>query len=221
MNNEKELEKGAYKYIDKLKKFFPNIKLPQDDDLMNIYVNISYIYDLCAILLSFDYITDEWFKTMINEYAEFNAKILITIVLKDRNLVNCYLRMLTEKLYRLIYIQFKHPKTKSKIRRKTQKNIYNELKETSAKKSLDKIYPLFDKYSKEIHNYEHHEEDLYSVVFGLEEKDFELSDYLTDIKILNEVFEKEIFKKHVNTEESTVAIKKRLSKYESFRKDYS
>lgn len=195
MNNSKRIDADFQVYYEFLKEHFPMYEV-ENEVLFEFYLYVHNTFILSDVLIDFEKIESSCnvYNIMV-EYREFYARLLTTVAINDRFLVDNIFRVLIEKLYRLMY-GIKNPNfTENKIRKKSRSDMSQNLYGTVSLLNLDDLDSLYKIFSKKIHHTVAMPEDYYNLTKRLEANSCFINDYLYNMEIIQRIFLEEVFMK--------------------------
>ncbi|MBU6001031.1 hypothetical protein KQ236_11895 [Lactococcus lactis] len=217
MDKKSEIYNDFRGYQTFLTNYFPKFE-QNEDDLFSFYIQVNNAFVLSDILIEHDKINSSVnYYNILIEYREFYARLLTTITLNDEFLVENILRLIIEKLYRMLYGKAKANTLEKNIRKKDRNSMKNELEKSNRMGteniSLQSLNDLYDKYSGRIHHTVASMSDYYDLTKRLNMRvDNLLNDFILDLKIIEHVFVSEIFMKlivDINKESTAIKMKVR------------
>lgn len=176
-------------YLDYLEAGFPsyyaNLTEESLENLKEVYFSVNDIF------VMYSYFTKEEYKSknfinLINEYKSYTSRLLLVIPVNDKYLVDSLLRLLIEKLYRILYAYNHAHLPESSIRKHERRRMSTRLDGRLSKKmELDDLYR---EYSELIHHSNPTTTDLLNFR-ELSEVDNNLISYIGEkVEILKEIF---------------------------------
>ncbi|EDW21706.1 hypothetical protein FO510_00420 [Bacillus pumilus] len=179
------LEKNHPSYLDRL----------QDEDKENletlflsvndVFVTISFFFDKQGYLTSN-------FINLLKEYRVYLSRTLLLIPLNDKYLIDALVRLLIEKLYRIIYGSHHPHLVESSIRKHDRQKMSERLEKFDVKEK-EILDTLYTDYSKLIHHTYSTQSDLLNFT-QLTKLDTDLIKYVIKIvENLNLIYIKNIF----------------------------
>lgn len=162
----------------------------------DLFISVNTSFKLSDILTDFEFViaTDNFYNLII-EYKRYFARILIAVSLNDKFLVDNILRLLVEKLYRILTAIHNPQRGEKRIRRDSRNNMSNDLIEVldvSVKAKIDKLY---NDLSNLIHNTTSSPSDLYDIRRLFSTPSNMVRDTIIIIEILKQIFIDEVFLK--------------------------
>ncbi|MBE6064821.1 hypothetical protein [Clostridium cochlearium] len=177
MNKKKSFDVDFEEYLSFIKLNIPNSLFISDTKNKELFLSVNTAFKMSDILTDFKFVSNnETYYNLLIEYKKYFARILPAISLNDKFLVYSILRLLTEKLYRII-IGINYPnRGERRIRSDTRAKMSNDLSKviTSDRKSIiDKLY-------KELSNILHHTDKNSVCLYDIRRL------FRTDLNIINE-----------------------------------
>ncbi|EJE98218.1 hypothetical protein [Liquorilactobacillus mali] len=191
--------------------FFPKFKFKENTStLHSLYFLVNNSFSLCNILLDFEKIKkDDNFFDLIIEYREFYARLLVSVTLNDEFFTSNVVRILVEKLYRILYGYYNPSKSIRRIRTSARKNLLRGTNLTDRNaEMLDRLYHV---YSELIHDTHPSTNTKIDIQKRLDGNLFDLKKITQDLQCLENIFVLELFLKLIPDLDSTdTAIKIRI-----------
>jgi len=176
-------------YLEYIEASFPNyyVNLSEDklDELKELYYSVNDIFVMCSYFNRNEYQSKNYLN-LINEFKSYSSRLLLVAPINDKFLVDSILRLLTEKLYRILYADNHTHLLESSIRNHERRKMGMRLMGKLEKKAeLDNLY---SEYSELIHHSNPTTTDLLNFR-QLSKVDIELIAYISErVEILKEIF---------------------------------
>ncbi|MNO38128.1 hypothetical protein D3C76_282230 [compost metagenome] len=198
-------------YIDYLKTSFPKYFTSLSEDelsaLSELYFSVNDFFVLCSCLNKSEYERSN-FLNLVNEFMSYISRLLLVVPINDKYLVDSILRMLIEKLYRILYAHYHSHLLEASIRKHERRKMSSRLiGKLNKKNELDNLY---NEYSELIHHSNPTTTDLLNFR-ELSEINVGLIAYISEkVNILKEIFIEDFFISKVGEAELVLASKLRL-----------
>lgn len=182
-------------YLDFLKDNYPlymqNMQSEELENMERLYYLINDVYISSSFFNRDEYLTRNFYNLM-KEYRTYYSRILLLIPLNDKYLIDALIRLLIEKLYRIIYGSYHLHLEEGSIRRHERRKMSERL-ETFDVKDKELLDTLYNDYSKLIHHTDSTETDLLNFK-QLTKIDVALIDYVIEVvEKLNLIYIKNVF----------------------------
>lgn len=139
-------------YLDYLDNNFPKYKqgLTKDDlkKIDELYFSINDVYVTSSIFEQAEY-TDRNYKNLLLEFKTYLSRVLLLLPLNDKYSIDALLRLLIEKLYRIIYGLNHLHLSEETIRRHKRSKMSERLGMITEREKLNELYRV---YSELIHH---------------------------------------------------------------------
>lgn len=197
-------------YIDYLKEQTPSFfqRVREQEELKELYLTINDIFFLCN---AFDRaeMQDKNYFNLIEEFKSYGSRLLLIITLNDRYLVDVIIRLLVEKLYRILYGLNRPDLAESSIRKHEKRKMKERL--FGLVSNQDDLNDLYSDYSDLLHHTSPTETDLLNFR-ELMQADTEIINYTNGkMKVIRNIFIEDCFFKAFDTLELGLATKMNLS----------
>lgn len=182
-------------YLDFIEENYPKYlqKLNSEDKekLEKLFLLLNDVYVTIAFFDKEEYTTSN-FLNLLKEYRVYLSRILLLVPLNDKYLIDALVRLLVEKLYRVIY-GIHHPHLQESSIRKHERFKMSERLDSFDVKNKDILDTLYTDYSKLIHHTTSTQSDLLNFT-QLAKRDTNLIEYIIGIvELLNSIYIKDIF----------------------------
>lgn len=196
-------------YLDFIEENHPNYlkRLPPTDKekLKKLFLMLNDTYVTISFFDKEEYMSSN-FLNLLMEYRVYLSRLLLLVLLNDKYLIDTLIRLLIEKLYRIIYgIHHSHLE-ESSIRKHERIKMSERLDSFDIK---DKVIldTLYTDYSKLIHHTVSTQSDLLNFT-QLAKYDANLTDYVIQIvEILNSLYIKNVYSEIIKDENLDLASK--------------
>lgn len=140
-------------YLDYIEINFPNFhgNLSPESlvELRELYYSTNDIFVMCNYFNTNEYQNKNYFN-LINEFKSYTSRLLLIVSINDKYLVDSLLRLLIEKLYRILYGNYHNHLLEHSVRNHPRKKMSSRLTEKLNKK--DELDSLYSEYSELIHH---------------------------------------------------------------------
>ncbi|AUJ25175.1 hypothetical protein [Virgibacillus dokdonensis] len=173
---------------------FPKTIFNDNFKLNKVFLEVNTSFILADILTEFGFVgkEDSYFILLI-EYKRFTGRILSTLLLNDKFLMDNLFRLIIERIYRVL-IGLHYPERKEKrLRKSPRSKMSDDLDGKIKNESLAELNDLYRSFSKQIHLTDAAETNQYDVIrlfktpHGLEVYVFEC------FQEINKIFIEQIF----------------------------
>ncbi|MHB0801408.1 hypothetical protein PVK73_17505 [Bacillus thuringiensis] len=176
-------------YLEYIEVNFPNYynNLSEESlvELKELYYSVNDVFVMCSYFNRDEY-QNENYLNLINEFKSYTSRLLLVAPVNDKYLVDSLLRLLIEKLYRILYAHYHTHLLESSIRKHEKRKMSTRLMNKLSKKvELDDLY---SEYSELIHHSNPTTTDLLNFR-QLSNTDIKLITYISEkVEILKEIF---------------------------------
>ncbi|WHP40568.1 hypothetical protein QIX46_18775 [Lysinibacillus boronitolerans] len=182
-------------YLDFIEENYPNylkrLKSEDKEKLEQLFLLLNDVYVTISFFDKEEYTTSN-FLNLLKEYRVYLSRILLLVPLNDKYLIDALVRLLVEKLYRVIYGSHHSHLEESSIR-KHERFKMSERLDSFDVKNKDILDTLYTDYSKLIHHTTSTQSDLLNFT-QLAKLDTNLVEYIIEIvKLLNFIYIKNVF----------------------------
>lgn len=182
-------------YIDFIEENHPNyLKRLQPKDkekLEQLFLLLNDVYVTISFFDKQEYMASN-FLNLLKEYRVYLSRILLLVPLNDKYLIDALVRLLVEKLYRIIYGSHHSQLEESSIRKHERFKMSDRLDSFDVK-DKDILDTLYTDYSKLIHHTTSTQSDLLNFT-QLAKLDANLIEYIIEIvELLNSIYTKNVF----------------------------
>ncbi|MFQ6322532.1 hypothetical protein [Lactococcus garvieae] len=193
MNN--NIQKGYDEYKKFLNAFFPKFKI-NDEVLFPFYCHINNAFVLYDVMLEHEKVDrTSNYHSILLESREFYARLLTIVAINDKYLIDNILRLIVEKIYRILFGITKPLKQESTIRKISREKMKSEISKVSGEDEvIDELNKLYNDYSVKIHHTVSVPSDYYNLTKRLVmDSDEFLQDVVEDMSKLETIFINKIF----------------------------
>ncbi|WCT53833.1 hypothetical protein PQ456_11470 [Paenibacillus kyungheensis] len=198
-------------YIDYIEVNFPNffskLSANEVEALKELYflMNDFFVMGSCFDGVEYESVN---FYNLLNEFKVYMSRILLIIPINDKYLIDSLLRLLIEKLYRILYAHFHPHLLEHSIRKHERRKMSVRLEGSlSKKKDLDDLYSA---YSELVHHSNSNPTDLLNFR-QLSDTNIDLIQYAAEKSgVLKEIFIVDFFMLKVSESQLNIASKMRL-----------
>lgn len=203
MNRDDRIQDDFKNYQIFLNNYFPKFD-STDEKLFDFYSYVNNTFVLCDLLIEYDKI-DNTFNNfnLLVEYREFYARLLTTVAINDKFLIDNILRIIIEKVYRILYGRLKPTKIERNIRKETRINMKKALEGFMEVSRFNSLNTLYNDYSQRVHHTTSAAADYFDLTRRLEHTHHNLEDFIDSLKKIEEIFLNEIFLKLSPDNEAT------------------
>ncbi|WP_440603285.1 hypothetical protein [Bacillus sp. GB_SG_008] len=197
-------------YLDYLQEQTPSFfqRLSEQDELKELYLTINDIFVLCN---AFDReeMQGKNYYNLIKEFKSYGSRLLLIITLNDKYLVDVILRLLVEKLYRILYGLNRPQLAESSIRKHEKRKMKERLEGLVVKQ--EELNDLYANYSELLHHTLPTETDLFNFR-ELMRADTEIINYTNEkVILIKDIFIEDCFLIAFRTVELGLATKLNLN----------
>lgn len=151
-------------YLAFLNKNMPNSLFLTDQNNKDLFLSINTAFKLSDILTDFEFVTkDKNYYNLLIEYKMYFARILSAVSLNDKFLIDNILRLLIEKLYRIITGLAYPARGERRVRSDSRERMSNDLVAMLNPLRKSELDILYSDLSNSIHHTNTRPEDLYSI----------------------------------------------------------
>ncbi|MBU5351372.1 hypothetical protein KQI74_03710 [Paenibacillus barcinonensis] len=181
-------------YLEYIREHYPIYHEKMSDETLNqlkdLYFSVNDIFVMCNIFDKSEYI-EKNFYSLICEFKSYASRLLLIIPINDKYLVDSLLRLLIEKLYRMIYAHHNAHLLESSIRNHERRKMSTRL--TGKLNKKEELDILYGDYSELIHHSSPTTTDLLNFR-KLGEVDVGLVRYINDqVEMIKEIFMLDFF----------------------------
>lgn len=190
----KNFDRDLESYLSILRINFPQSHINKID-LRTFFKLVNNTFILSDVLTDFEIVEKESnIYNMMMEYKQFYARLLTTMALNDPFLINNLLRLIVEKLYRMVYGISYPNRGENRIRRLSREKMDFEINSWAGTENAKTINNLYRDLSKSIH---HTISDKYDLVDIQEKLRYETNivpNTVVTLESIEVIFVEEIFK---------------------------
>lgn len=193
MNRDARIAEDFKNYKFFLKEYFPKFD-STDPNLLEFYKYVNNAFVLCDILIEYDKVkeSDNFFNLLI-EYREFYARLLTTVAINNKFLVENIFRVIAEKLYRILYGRLRQGRQERAIRRESRANMKKDLDGHMESGNFTMLNDLYNDFSTKVHHTVSVPTDYFNLTQRLESKNDFLKDCIDNMEKVEKIFLEEIF----------------------------
>lgn len=193
MNRDQRIRKDFESYQKFLKEYFPKFT-SIEEDLYDFYSYVNNTFILCDLLIEHNKVDKSCnYFNLVIEYREFYARLLTTVAINDKFLIENILRIIIEKIYRILFGMLKNKKIERTIRKESREKMKISLEgrvEINRFASLNKLY---NDYSQKVHHTDSVPTDYYDLTKRLEHNQHSLRDFIDSMEKIEQIFLHEVF----------------------------
>lgn len=210
------LELDYKNYINFIDENFPTTIIRNESELKEYYYLINDFFILCDVILSLEEITSTLnYYNLLKEFQSYISRLLLAVVLNDKYLIDNLIRLLIEKLYRVLYGYHYLDKQESTVRNHTRSVMSTRLETLLSNRQL--LDDLYGEYSELIHHTSSTPDDLLNLrTLFIKPKNL-LASTTVKLKDIQKIFIEDFFNKMVKDEKLTLAsrlvLENRLSEF--------
>jgi len=182
-------------YLDFIEENHPNylkrLQFEDKENLEQLFLLLNDVYVTISFFDKQEYVMSN-FLNLLKEYRVYLSRILLLVPLNDKYLIDSLVRLLVEKLYRIIYGSHHLHLEESSIRKHERFKMSERLDSFDVKdKSI--LDTLYTDYSKLIHHTDSTQSDLLNFT-QLSKIDVNLIKYIIKVvELLNSIYIKNVF----------------------------
>lgn len=204
------IELGYRNYLSLLEENMPNCMALTESQLQDLYLIINDVFIMSEVISNLDDVRETAnYYNLLKEFQSYIARLLLVVTLNDKYLVDTIIRLLVEKLYRVLYGLHRPYMQESSIRSHSRKKMSERLEGLLLKQ--EELNELYGEYSELIHHTSSTENDLLSLR-SIYIKENEISkNTFKELERLFEVFIEDLFLKVVNNVDLSLSTRMTLS----------
>ncbi|RXF31476.1 hypothetical protein EG868_10900 [Enterococcus faecalis] len=193
MSRDQRISNDFEHYKEFLKEYFPKFD-STEEKLYDFYLYVNNSFVLCDLLIEHNKIDEDcnYFNILI-EYREFYARLLTTVAINDKFLVDNLLRVIIEKVYRILYGMLKNNKLERSIRRESRSEMKKALEGNVEENRFNLLNTLYNEYSQNIHHTISIPTDYFNLTRRLEHSQNNIEEFVNSMEKIEQIFLDEIF----------------------------
>ncbi|WP_026826484.1 MULTISPECIES: hypothetical protein [Exiguobacterium] len=193
MNRDRRIRKDFESYQNFLNEYFPKFN-SIEEDLYDFYSYVNNTFVLCDLLIEHNKVdkSNNYFNLII-EYREFYARLLTTVAINDKFLIENILRIIIEKIYRILFGILKDKKIERTIRKESREKMKKILEGTIEISRFESLNNLYNDYSQKVHHTDSVPTDYYDLTKRLEYKEHSLREFIKSMEKIEKIFLHEVF----------------------------